>query len=649
MLFRFGDITKSYGGTEILRGVSFQINPGEKVGLVGRNGAGKTTVFRLLTGAESPDTGEIAKINGLRLGLLDQHVDFAAGETVHTAALSAFKEIHDIEAEMRRLEKQMETDHSAETLDRYADLQIRFEQADGFTYAARAEAILLGLGFAREQWSLDTGILSGGQKNRLGMARLLLSGADVLLLDEPTNHLDVNAVEWLESFLSEYDKAYVVISHDRYFLDRTTDRIIEIENGRAVSYKGNYSKFLVERELRREQQQREYENQQALINKTQEFIRRNIEGQKTKQAKSRRNMLERMERVEAVIADRSGGSFGLKKVERTGNNVLMAEDLAIGYGDKILASGINLSLHRGEALGIIGANGTGKTTFLKTILGQIRELDGKFIWGTKADIGYYAQNLDELHPANEIIQELRRVDPLADNGTLRSFLARFLFFGEDVFKRVGDLSGGEKGRLALAKLIYSRKNVLVLDEPTNHLDIPSREALEDALREYDGTIITVSHDRFFLDKIATQILAFELDGVDCFSGNYTEYHDWKIGKRPATAVAANVGAAVSSPADLAADAAPPANGSASSPAAKAAESRFSKNQLRQMKERVARLEELIAEAEDRLARFSAEMSEPATAANAERIAELARLITETESEIERRTAEWEQLSLDLET
>lgn len=647
MLFRFGDITKSYGGTEILRGVSFQINPGEKVGLVGRNGAGKTTVFRLLTGAESPDTGEIAKINGLRLGLLDQHVDFAAGETVHTAALSAFKEIHDIEAEMRRLEKQMETDHSAETLDRYADLQIRFEQADGFTYAARAEAILLGLGFAREQWSLDTGILSGGQKNRLGMARLLLSGADVLLLDEPTNHLDVNAVEWLESFLSEYDKAYVVISHDRYFLDRTTDRIIEIENGRAVSYKGNYSKFLVERELRREQQQREYENQQALINKTQEFIRRNIEGQKTKQAKSRRNMLERMERVEAVIADRSGGSFGLKKVERTGNNVLMAEDLAIGYGDKILASGINLSLHRGEALGIIGANGTGKTTFLKTILGQIRELDGKFIWGTKADIGYYAQNLDDLHPANEIVQELRRVDPLADNGTLRSFLARFLFFGEDVFKRVGDLSGGEKGRLALAKLIYSRKNVLVLDEPTNHLDIPSREALEDALREYDGTIITVSHDRFFLDKIATQILAFEVDGVDCYSGNYTEYHDWKVAKRQPNA-ASKVASASSVPTDEPGPS-PQMNGANPPAAAKDIESRFSKNQLRQMRERVARLEELIAEAEDRLARFSAEMSKPATAANAERIAELARLITETESEIERHTAEWEQLSLDLET
>ena len=648
MLFRFGDITKSYGGTEILRGVSFQINPGEKVGLVGRNGAGKTTVFRLLTGAESPDTGDISKINGLRLGLLDQHVDFAAGETVHTAALSAFKEIHDIEAEMRRLEKQMETDHSAETLDRYADLQIRFEQADGFTYAARAEAILLGLGFAREQWSLDTGILSGGQKNRLGMARLLLSGADVLLLDEPTNHLDVNAVEWLEGFLAEYETAYVVISHDRYFLDRTTDRIIEIENGRAVTYKGNYSKFLVERELRREQQQREYENQQSLINKTQEFIRRNLEGQKTKQAKSRRNMLERMERLDAVIADKSGGSFGLKKVERTGNNVLMAEDLTIGYGDKILASGINLSLHRGEALGIIGANGTGKTTFLKTILGQIRELDGKFIWGTKADIGYYAQNLDDLHPANEIVQELRRVDPMADNGTLRSFLARFLFVGEDVFKRVGDLSGGEKGRLALAKLIYSRKNVLVLDEPTNHLDIPSREALEDALREYDGTIITVSHDRFFLDKIATQMLAFEADGVHVFAGNYTEYHEWieskKKGVNGLGAATAKADALPSAHPELPLSG-PAENGTGQT---KALESRFSKNQLRQMQQRVVRLEELIAEAEDRHTRLTAEMSEPETAKNADRLAELARLISETQSEIERHTSEWEKLSLDLE-
>ncbi|MGH7785082.1 MAG: ABC-F family ATP-binding cassette domain-containing protein, partial [Candidatus Binatia bacterium] len=341
-------------------------------------------------------------------------------------------------------------------------------------------------------------------------------------LDEPTNHLDVYAVEWLEDFLKTYEGSYVVISHDRYFLDRTANKIVEIDRGRAISYKGNYSAFLVERELRREQQLREYENQQSMIAKTQEFIRRNLEGQKTKQAKSRRNMLQRMDRIEAVVAEKHGGSFNLRKVERTGNNVLTTEDLSIGYGQKALAVDLNLSLHRGEALGIIGANGTGKTTLLKTLLGELRELSGKILWGTKTDTGYYSQNLADLEPRNEVIQELRRVAPTADNGELRNFLARFLFLGEDVFKLVSDLSGGEKGRLALAKLIYSQKNVLILDEPTNHLDIPAREALEDALDEYPGTIITVSHDRFFLDKIATQILSFEPDGsVDWYSGNYT--------------------------------------------------------------------------------------------------------------------------------
>ena len=528
MLFRLSNVWKSYGGTEILKGVSFQVNPGEKVGLVGRNGAGKTTVFRMIIGQESPDSGEVIKMNGLRLGLLDQHVDFGASETVHTAALSAFKEIHDIEAEMRRLEKQMETDHSEAVLDRYADLQTAFEHADGFSYAAKAEAVLIGLGFAPDTWGSDVRTLSGGQKNRLGMARLLLSSADVLLLDEPTNHLDVEAVEWLENFLTTYEKPYVVISHDRYFLDRTATRVIEMDRGVAVTYKGNYSEYLEERELRREQQLREYENQQAMINKTQEFIRRNLEGQKTKQAKSRRTLLARMERIEAVTSERSGGNFGLKRVERTGNNVLTAEDLSIGYGEKVLARNLEFSLHRGEAMGIIGGNGTGKTTLLKTLLGSIPELGGKLHWGTKTNIGYYSQNLEGLEPRNEVIQELRRVAPTADNGTLRGFLAKFLFMGEDVFKPVSALSGGEKGRLALAKLIYSQKNVLILDEPTNHLDIPSRESLETALEEYDGTIIVVSHDRFFLDKIATQILSFERDGrVIDYNGNYTEFHDWR--------------------------------------------------------------------------------------------------------------------------
>ncbi len=634
MLFRLSDTWKSYGGNEILKGVSFQVNPNEKVGLVGRNGAGKTTVFRLITGQEAADTGEVIKINGLKMGLLDQHVDFEENETVHTAALSAFKEIHDIEAEMRVLEKTMETDHSEEVLHKYADLQTAFEHADGFTYAARAESVLLGLGFPTETWTLNTKTLSGGQKNRLGMARLLLSSADILLLDEPTNHLDVDAVEWLEDFLKEYDKTYVVISHDRYFLDRVTNRIIEIDRGVAVTYKGNYSQYLTERELRREQQLREYENQQALINKTQEFIRRNLEGQKTKQAKSRRTLLARMERIEAVTSEKSGGNFGLKQVERTGNNVLTIEDLTIGYDKKVLAQKLNFSLHRGDALGIIGGNGTGKTTLLKTILGSIRELDGKMHWGTKTNIGYYSQNLEDLEPRNEVIQELRRVAPSADNGTLRGFLAKFLFSGEDVFKNVSTLSGGEKGRLALAKLIYSQKNVLVLDEPTNHLDIPSRESLENALDEYDGTIITVSHDRFFLDKIANQMLSFEKDGsVTSFDGNYSEYHDWKLsGKESGLTSKPRISAAVGSQAETR------AAGSVSG---------LSKNQREKIQKRIAEIESEIAKLEAEVATISTEMSSPEVTADYAKLQKTTKKFREKEKHVQKLYDEWETATSEL--
>jgi len=634
MLFRLSDIWKSYGGTEILKGVSFQVNPSEKVGLVGRNGAGKTTVFRVITAQESADEGEVIKMNGLKMGLLDQHVDFGEAETVHTAALSAFKEIHDIEAEMRRLEKTMETDHSEAVLHKYADLQTAFEQADGFSYAAKAEAVLLGMGFAPDKWSDDVRTLSGGQKNRLGMVRLLLSNADVMLLDEPTNHLDVDAVEWLEEFLQTYEKTYVVISHDRYFLDRTTNRVIEMDRGVAVTYKGNYSKYLEERELRREQQIREYENQQQLINKTQEFIRRNLEGQKTKQAKSRRTLLARMERIEAVTSEKSGGNFGLRQVQRTGNNVLTAEDLTIGYDKKILASKLNFSLHRGDALGIIGGNGTGKTTLVKTILGNIRELDGKIHWGTKVNIGYYSQNLEGLEPRNEVVQELRRVAPTADNGTLRSFLAKFLFVGEDVFKPVSALSGGEKGRLALAKLIYSQKNVLVLDEPTNHLDIPSRESLENALEEYDGTIIAVSHDRFFLDKIANQMLSFESDGtVLNYDGNYTEFHDWKISKliEPQRLR------------DAESDQGEPATEFVQASETKDQKGKtepLSKNQINELEKRIKHIESELPTLESQATKLTQELSDPKIASDYAKLAEVTQKLSETEARIKSLYEEW---------
>ena len=651
MLFRLSDVYKSYGVQDVLRGASLQVNAGEHVGLVGRNGAGKSTIFRLVRGDETADRGDVIRARGVKLGLLDQHVHFKPGSTVHESALAAFGRLQQIEHEMHELEHRMADagDHLDKVLERYSDLQQEFEHEGGFEYAARAEAILQGLGFDREMWSLETEKLSGGQQNRLGLACLLLAAPDVLLLDEPTNHLDVNAVEWLEEFLQAYEAAYVIISHDRYFLDRSCRRIVELENGRASSYTGNYSDYLVEREERREAQQRAYDNQQHLIAKTEEFIRRNIAGQKTKQAKSRRKMLEKLERIDAVRPDQSSGDFRLQSIERTGNHVLTVNQLSIGYPEKLLAGDISFILRRGECLGIIGPNGSGKTTFLKTILNKLDPLSGEVRWGTKVQIGYYAQQLDDLDDRNEIIMELRRVAPsTVTAGELRSFLAKFLFTGDDVYKHVRDLSGGEKGRLALAKLIYSRVNVLVLDEPTNHLDIPSREALEEALSAYEGTIVTISHDRYFLDRVATQILALNGLGVaEHYDGDYTEYHDWKLGLRetgPSTFVTQDNLVSVAPTATPVVEEPPPVKKTpppkkpAGKPGVKIVKKKKADVRTPEL------VESEIAHAEQRLNEISEQMGTPEVARDAERLIALNDEYQQTEAALRSLYDEWDRVS-----
>ena len=653
MLFRLSDVHKSYGVQEVLRGASLQVNPGEHVGLVGRNGAGKSTIFRLVRGDETPDRGDVVRARGVKLGLLDQHVHFKPGSTVHESALAAFGRLQQIEHEMHELEHRMADagDELEKILERYSDLQHEFELEGGFEYAAKAEAILQGLGFDRDMWSLETEKLSGGQQNRLGLACLLLAAPDVLLLDEPTNHLDVNAVEWLEEFLQSYQSAFVIISHDRYFLDRCCRRIIELENGRASNYTGNYSDYLVEREERREAQQRAYDNQQQLIAKTEEFIRRNIAGQKTKQAKSRRKMLEKLERLDAVRPDQSSGDFRLQAIERTGNHVLTVKDLSIGYPDKLLASDISFILRRGECLGIIGPNGSGKTTFLKTILNKLDALQGETRWGTKVQIGYYAQQLDDLDDRDEIIMELRRVAPsTATAGELRSFLAKFLFTGDDVYKHVRDLSGGEKGRLALAKLIYSRVNVLVLDEPTNHLDIPSREALEEALSAYEGTIVTISHDRYFLDRVATQILALDgVGGAEHYEGDYTEYHDWKLGRRESAPEPVPARATSNAEADNLVSVDAPMNVSVEPVTPKKAQApkKPGVKVIKKKKTEVRTPEQVetdIARAEQRLNEISQQMGTPEVARDAEKLIALNDEYQQTEALLRNLYDEWDRVS-----
>ena len=651
MLFRLSEVHKSYGVQDVLRGASLQVNAGEHVGLVGRNGAGKSTIFRLVRGEETADRGDVIRARGVKLGLLDQHVHFKPGSTVHESALAAFGRLQQIEHEMHELEHRMAEagDDLEKILERYSDLQHEFEHEGGFEYAARAEAILQGLGFEREMWSLETEKLSGGQQNRLGLACLLLAAPDVLLLDEPTNHLDVNAVEWLEEFLQDYPAAFVIVSHDRYFLDRCCRRIVELENGRASNYPGNYSDYLIEREERREAQRRAYDNQQHLIAKTEEFIRRNLAGQKTKQAKSRRNMLERLERLDAVPHDQSSGDFRLQAIERTGNHVLTVKEVSIGYPEKVLAEDISFILRRGECLGIIGPNGSGKTTFLRTILKKLDPLAGEVRWGTKVQIGYYAQQLDDLDDRNEIIMELRRVAlPSATAGELRSFLAKFLFTGDDVYKHVRDLSGGEKGRLALAKLIYSRVNVLVLDEPTNHLDIPSREALEEALSAYEGTIVTISHDRYFLDRVATQILALDgLGGAEHYDGDYTEYHDWKLGLRESANPTAsssesdNLVSVVASPASVPEE--PPAKAAPKPSVPKKSGVKVVKKKKQDL--RTPELVETeISHAEQRLNEISEQMGTPEVARDADRLIALNDEYQQTESILRTLYDEWDRIT-----
>jgi len=528
MLFRFDQVYKSYGADEVLSGVTFQINPKEKVGLVGRNGAGKTTIFRLLMGVEVPDKGQVIRANNLSIGLLAQQHRSVTGKNVLESALSVFTRLREIEQQMQKLEQTMgelSGDALDMTLAQYSELQHTYELEGGFTTSARAEAVLLGLGFNKEDFSLPVTHLSGGQQARLSLAKLLLGEPDILLLDEPTNHLDIRAIEWLEEFLTSYPSAYVIISHDRFMLDQCTNRILELDAGRISNYPGNFSFYLSEREERRKAQQNAYEQQQELIERTEEFIRRNLAGQKTKQAKSRRKMLEKLDRIQGVQSEEATSNFSVKPIARSGDIVLNTKDLSIGYEKLSLASKIDFTLRRGEVLAIIGGNGTGKTTMLRTLLAKQEPLSGEIRWGSNISIGYYDQQLNELNQSNQVIDELRELEPFAEEVKLRSFLGTFNFRNDDVFKKVKDLSGGEQGRLALAKLVYSRVNVLVLDEPTNHLDIASREALENALDNFAGTVLVVSHDRYFLDRLATEIVYLDGNSAEVFSGTYSEFCD----------------------------------------------------------------------------------------------------------------------------
>src|SRR6266702_644608 len=534
-------VSKSYGAERIFDSVSFQINENDRIGLVGPNGAGKSTLLNILARREEPDEGSVALTRNTRIGYLPQVVDFQPENTLREEMLTVFADVHSWENELNELALALASPAAHEDialheklLQRYADLQIRFEHAGGYTYENRVDQVLDGLGFTREQQQSPVFQLSGGQQTRAALGKLLLQEPDLLLLDEPTNHLDLKALEWLETYLINWKGAMVVVAHDRYFLDKVVSRTIEMAFARIEEYPGNYTKYLRLREERMERRLREYEAQQAHIAHTEEFIRRYKAGQRSREARGRQKLLDRLERVERP-QDFPEMHFEFNAVFESGQVVLSTQKLVVGYPPEehqseptVLVRVADLELMRGDRVVLLGLNGAGKNTLIRTIIGKIAPISGQVYPGHNVRIGYYSQTHSGLNPDRTIVDEIRQMSALSEDAA-RGFLARFLFTGDDVFKPINALSGGERSRVALAKLTLQGSNFLVLDEPTNHLDLQSRQFLEEILSEFEGTLLFVSHDRYFVDSLATKVWVIE-DGVLIpYMGNYSEY---RTRKRP---------------------------------------------------------------------------------------------------------------------
>ncbi|HSE64806.1 MAG TPA: ABC-F family ATP-binding cassette domain-containing protein [Thermoanaerobaculia bacterium] len=633
MLYRFDSVRKSYGPKEVLREVTWQHNPGEKVGLVGRNGAGKTTLLRLVLGREEPDAGKVVHANAVRIATVEQALEADLGESLHDYTAAAFAELHRIEAEMRRIEHAMADGQDTAALhDRYDALSHRFENEGGYDMVAEVDKALSGLGFDKADFGRRMGELSGGQKNRAMLARAILSSPDVLLLDEPTNHLDFQAVEFLEDYLARSRRAYLVVTHDRRFLDRVANEIIDLENGRLTAYSGGYSAYRRQKAERILTATRAFEKQQEFIEKEKDYIRRNIAGQNSRQAKGRRTKLERVERLERPVEDGTSVGFRFDAARIGGRTFLRAKEVDAGYAPgSPIVRGVSFELLRGERMALLGENGTGKTTLLKTLAGRLASLAGTVTPGHDVSIGYYDQELSDLDPKRRAIDAVWDQHPDETEEEMRSYLARFAFRGDEVFAPIAGLSGGEKGRLTLAVVMRQRHNLLLLDEPTNHLDLDSREALEESLDEFPGSIVFVSHDRAFIDRLATRVLDIRSGRPMLLDGNYSDTADARAERRRRPEVEAARPVAVEAPR------------SPQPRSAKRAQPTQDREAARRRR-RIEALEEKIAEEEREIEAIETRLWEEGLELGPVESHRLAREKTERKEELERLVEEWAKLS-----
>ncbi|WP_225426159.1 ABC transporter ATP-binding protein [Apilactobacillus timberlakei] len=535
IILQANKLTKRFGGEDLFTNVNMSIPENGKVGLVGRNGAGKSTLVKMILGKESIDEGNITTKNGLTIGYLAQNTGLKSKRTIIEEMESVFKELRELEKKIHEYEQKMANskvidnpEKLAEISKVYDKLQATFLAKNGFGYEAEIRSVLAGFGFKKDSYNKKINELSGGQQTQLAMAKLLLEKRDLLILDEPTNHIDVKTISWLENYIKGYPGALLIISHDRYFMDKIVNEVYDLNHGHLDAYKGDYSSFVKQKQENYQIQLKNFEKQQKKIHKMEDFVKKNIvRASTTKRAQARRKQLEKMNRIDAPENEEKSAKFSFSPYKQSGNVVLKVNDLTIGYNNQKISNNINLDIKKHQAVALIGPNGVGKSTLLKTIIKQIPKITGKINIGTGVQIGYYDQHQEKLHYKKTILDEIWDEYPTQTEQHIRSILGSFLFSGNDVDKVVSTLSGGEKARLLLTKLAMHHDNFLILDEPTNHLDIDSREVLENALNLFDGTILFVSHDRYFINKIATSIIELTNSGSEEYLGNYDYYVEKK--------------------------------------------------------------------------------------------------------------------------
>ncbi len=631
------DISVSFGGETLFHDVNFRLEENGRAGLVGVNGCGKTTLMHVINGRQEAETGGISKAAGIKIGCMEQYVIRDDNITLYDEVLEIFRPLIDAENELADIAVAIDTgDHREQTLSRQMQLQERFERDGGLTYKSMTSSALAGLGFSEEDFGKPISVMSGGQKSKAQLAKLLLSGSNILLLDEPTNHLDITACEWLEKFLTEYKGAYIVISHDRYFLDKVTNTTFEMENKTLHEYKGNYTRYLDLKAEAREAQQRVYDRTVKEINRIEGIVEQQkrwgqehnfiTAASKQKQADRLKETLEKPEELPEAI------KFSFRAKDGGANDVLTAKNLSKSFDGVTVFRNVGLDIKRNTTTFILGENGCGKTTLLKILMGQYQPDNGEFKLGNNIQCGYYDQAQTDLDPSKTVLDEVWDKYPGMTQTEVRSALAQFLFKGEDVFKNVGKLSGGEKARVSLLKLMLSKANMLLLDEPTNHLDIHSREALENALANYGGTLLIVSHDRYLINKLADRIVWLDKNGTVNIDGNYDRYIELKAAKEQAEQTNLAVQAK--------------------------AVTEAKKNDYKERKERestlrklngaLKRCEQAIEDVEAKTAELAQQMSQPEIATDYEKTSKLAEEIASLKEKEEALTAEWMELSEQIE-